>query len=81
MASDEIGGVSVDCRYTLEQINQQIDHMDPESPGIMKWNAWWIVYDSPDGGIPPPAPSNINSMTNAEISLALYNCYCMGNCP
>jgi hypothetical protein len=73
--------VDTTCRYTLQQINDQINRMDPLCPGALKWSSWWVVYDTPDQGVPPPAPSNINTMTNPEISQALYNCYCLGQCP
>lgn len=69
------------CQYTKEQILGQLMAMSPGTPNTLKWSSWYVVYDQPEGGNPPPPPADVNTMNIAQVAEALYQCYCLGNCP
>lgn len=69
------------CQYSKEQILGQLMSMSPTTTNAWRWASWWVVYDLPDGGIPPAAPANVNEMNLVEVSDSLYRCYCLHECP
>lgn len=69
------------CQYSEQQILGQLMSMTSGTTNQWRWDAWWIVYDHPDEGIPPLAPATINAMSLPQVANALYRCYCLKDCP